>query len=200
MNRFKQVWNAPSGKIVISFVGLLLLLSSLTIGPLMTLFFGDPVTFRVYDMSADLDQRVLTADPGLLGISRIDESLLTGELRAAYDAGDNFYALLNQSTVYAILDDGDIATIQAVTLETPPEGSVYLEVENMYAHYDFERSEAYQEETGEWREFYDGVHIQMFDLIAAIESRVPDLREMLLNDSFDVTMRIWNGRYIIVNP
>lgn len=202
MDRIKQVWNSQLGKILISFTGLLLLFSSLTIVPLITLTFGDPVTLRVYDMNDDPDRGGIYpyAQPGLLGISRIDESLLTGELKEAYDAGENFYPILESSTVYAILDSGDIATIKEVTLETPPEGAIYLNVENMYPNYDFERSEAYQEETGEWREFYDGVNIQMFDLITAIESRDPDIRETLVWDPVDVHLRIWNGRYVIVNP
>lgn len=202
MNRIKQIWNSQRGKILISFTGLLLLFSSLTIVPLITLTFGDLVTLRVYDMNDDPDRDGMypNAAPGLLGISRIDESVLTGELRDVYDAGENFYPILETSTVYAILDSGDIATINEVTLETPPEGAIYLEVDSMFAHYDFKRSEAYQEETGEWREFYDGVSIQMFDLITAIESRDPDIRETLLSGPVDVHLRIWNGRYVIVNP
>ena len=180
----------------------MLLLGSLTIVPILTYWAGEPVTLRIYDASENLRESDINpyVEPGLLGITKVDESSLTGDLKATYDAGENFYSILDTSTVYAILDVNGIATIQELTLETPPDGAVYLEIETMYGTFDLERSEAYRDETGEWREFYDGVTIQMFDLIAAIESRYPDLRETLQDETLDVNLRIWNGRYVIVNP
>lgn len=202
MATMKKIWQSELGKILISFTGLLLLLGSLTIIPIVTYWAGDPVTIRVYDAQEALNDGGVYryVEPSLLGITKVDETLLKGDLKTAYDAGENFYPILDTSTVYAILDVNGIATIQEITLDTPPDGAVYLEIENMYGTYDFERSEAYRDETGEWREFYDGVTIQMFDLIAAIESRYPDLRETLQDEALDVNLRIWNGRYVIVNP
>ncbi len=202
MATMKKIWQSELGKILISFIGLLLLLGSLTIVPILTYWAGEPVTVRIYDASENLRESDINpyVEPGLLGITEVDGTLLTGDLKATYDAGENFYSILDTSTVYAILDVNGIATIQELTLETPPDGAVYLEIETMYGTFDLERSEAYRDETGEWREFYDGVTIQMFDLIAAIESRYPDLRETLQDETLDVNLRIWNGRYVIVNP
>lgn len=202
MATMKKIWQSELGKILISFTGLLLLLGSLTIIPIVTYWAGDPVTIRVYDAQEALNEGGVYryVEPSLLGITMVDETLLKGDLKTAYDAGENFYPILDTSTVYAILDVNGIATIQEITLDPPPDGAVYLEIESMYGTYDFERSEAYRDETGEWREFYDGVTIQMFDLIAAIESRYPDLRETLQDEALDVNLRIWNGRYVIVNP
>lgn len=202
MATMKKIWQSELGKILISFTGLLLLLGSLTIIPIVTYWAGDPVTIRVYDAQEALNEGGVYryVEPSLFGITKVDETLLKGDLKTAYDAGENFYPILDTSTVYAILDVNGIATIQEITLDPPPDGAVYLEIENMYGTYDFERSEAYRDETGEWREFYDGVTIQMFDLISAIESRYPDLRETLQDEALDVNLRIWNGRYVIVNP
>lgn len=202
MTRIKAIWNSELGKILISFTGLLLLLSSLTIVPLITYTTGDSVTIRLYDVSDEPLRGGVEpyVQPGILGTSQVDESVLQGALKDAYDNGENFYSILRDTPAYATLDIDGIASIQAVSLETPPAGAVYLEIDDIYPTFDIERSEAFQEETGEWREFYDGVEIRMSDMISAIESRTPDLRERLLTGPLDVELRIWNGYYVIVNP
>lgn len=202
MKRLNKMWKSRLGKILISFFGLLVLLASLTVVPIVTYVSGEPLTLRVYNSQDDplRDPLTVSVNPAILGVSYTDETVLSGELLDIYTATENFYEFLDNNTVYATFTDDSVATIDALTTVRPSADVPYLEVIDIYPQYDYERSEAYQEETGEWKEFYQGINIRFDGLMNAIESRVPDLRTVLETDTVDVDVRVWRGRFVIVNP
>ena len=202
MHRLKTIWQSDLGKILISFFGLLLLLATLTIAPLITYFNGQEVTLRVANM-ADAPMRepdFQYVDPGFVGLSFVDASVLDDTLRQAYDAGESFFTVTNDREIYAILDDASVATIERVTLERPENNVPYLIVSDLYGRFDQERADAYYEDTGEWRTFYDGVNVRFNFLLNALENRLPDLDERLREGPISIRVRIWRGNFVIVEP
>ena len=202
MKPIKTIWHSALGKILISFFGLLLLLSTLTIIPLITYFSGHEVTIRVANVAEDSlrDPQFNYVQPGLVGLTDVDESLLDAPLTDVYGDGDSFFSVLNQQTVYALLDDAQIATVTRVTVERPENDVPYLIVDDIYGRYDMERTEDYYDETGEWRQFYDGVELNFSNLLNAIRNRVPDLNDQLSDGPVEITVRVWRGRFVIVTP
>jgi len=113
MHKLKTMWQSDLGKILISFFGLLLLLSTLTIVPLITYFNGQEVTLRVANLADDpmREPDFSYVDPGFVGLSFVDASVLDDTLMEAYESGEAFFTVANDRDIYAILDDASVATI-----------------------------------------------------------------------------------------
>ncbi len=202
MHKLKTMWQSDLGKILISFFGLLLLLSTLTIVPLITYFNGQEVTLRVANLADDpmREPDFSYVDPGFVGLSFVDASVLDDTLMEAYESGEAFFTVANDRDIYAILDDASVATISRVTLTRPENDVPYLIVSDLYGRYDPERAEAYHEATGEWRTFYDGVNVRFNFLLNALENRLPDLNDRLIEGPMTIRVRLWRGNFVIVDP
>jgi len=202
MHKLKTMWQSDLGKILISFFGLLLLLSTLTIVPLITYFNGQEVTLRVANLADDpmREPDFSYVDPGFVGLSFVDASVLDDTLMEAYESGEAFFTVANDRDIYAILDDASVATISRVTLTRPENDVPYLIVSDLYGRYDPERAEAYHEATGEWRTFYDGVNVRFGFLLNALENRLPDLDDRLREGPMTIRVRLWRGNFVIVDP
>jgi len=202
MHKLKTMWQSDLGKILISFFGLLLLLSTLTIVPLITYFNGQEVTLRVANLADDpmREPDFSYVDPGFVGLSFVDASVLDDTLIEAYESGEAFFTVANDRDIYAILDDASVATISRVTLTRPENDVPYLIVSDLYGRYDPERAEAYHEATGEWRTFYDGVNVRFNFLLNALENRLPDLNDRLIEGPMTIRVRLWRGNFVIVDP
>ena len=202
MHKLKTMWQSDLGKILISFFGLLLLLSTLTIVPLITYFNGQEVTLRVANLADDpmREPDFSYVDPGFVGLSFVDASVLDDTLMEAYESGEAFFTVANDRDIYAILDDASVATISRVTLTRPENDVPYLIVSDLYGRYDSERAEAYHEATGEWRTFYDGVNVRFNFLLNALENRLPDLNDRLIEGPMTIRVRLWRGNFVIVDP
>jgi hypothetical protein len=203
MKNLKTLWASPLAKVVISFVGLFVLLFSLTVVPLMTYFLGDDVPITLYNAYREADQfnDFEYVEVGIQDLTKVPIELLSLDLRNEYESDiDKFYRRLNEGTFYAVIEvTNNTSRVTQVVEEEPDEG-LYLEIDYLFLAIDPVRTDEKFEETGNYEPIYDGIQITYKNLISVLDSNVPNMYDRLKTETIVVTLRIYRGQYIIINP
>jgi hypothetical protein len=200
MKSLKSLWASPLAKVVISFVGLFVLLFSLTVVPLMTYFLGDDVPITIYNANREPERfnDFVYVEVGIQDFTWVPIEAMPEDLRDI--ESNNFYRRLNEGTFYAVIEvTNNTSRVIQVVEEEPSEG-LYLEIDYLFLSVDPVRTEEKYEETGRYEPVYDGIQITYRNLISVLDTNVPNMYDRLKTETIDVTLRIYRGRYILINP
>lgn len=200
MKSLKTLWASPLAKVVISFVGLFVLLFSLTVVPLMTYFLGDDVPITIYNAYREADRfnDINYVEVGIQDFTRVPVEAMPENLRDFNS--DDFYRRLNQGTFYAIIEvTNNTSRVIQVVEEEPSEG-LYLKIDNLFLSINRVLTDEKFEETGIYEPIYDGVQITYKNLISVLDTNVPNMYDRLKSETIEVTLRVYRGQYIIINP
>jgi hypothetical protein len=203
MKNLKTLWASPLAKVVISFVGLFVLLFSLTVVPLMTYFLGDDVPITLYNAYREADQfnDFEYVEVGIQDLTKVPIELLSLDLRNEYETDiDKFYQRLNEGTFYAVIEVTNNTSRVIQVVEEEPDEGLYLEIDFLFLAIDPVRTDEKFEETGNYEPIYDGIQITYKNLISVLDSNVPNMYDRLKTETIVVTLRIYRGQYIIINP
>lgn len=200
MKNLKTLWASPLAKVVISFVGLFVLLFSLTVVPLMTYFLGDDVPITIYNAYREADRfnDINYVEVGIQDFTRVPVEAMPENLRDFNS--DDFYRRLNQGTFYAIIEvTNNTSRVIQVVEEEPSEG-LYLKIDYLFLSINPVLTDEKFEETGIYEPIYDGVQITYKNLISVLDTNVPNMYDRLKSETIEVTLRVYRGQYIIINP
>jgi hypothetical protein len=200
MKSLKSLWASPLAKVVISFVGLFVLLFSLTVVPLMTYFLGDDVPITIYNANREPERfnDFVYVEVGIQDFTWVPIEAMPEDLRDI--ESNNFYRRLNEGTFYAVIEvTNNTSRVIQVVEEEPSEG-LYLEIDYLFLSVDPVKTEEKYEETGRYEPVYDGIQITYRNLISVLDTNVPNMYDRLKTETIDVTLRIYRGRYILINP
>ncbi len=203
MKNLKTLWASPLAKVVISFVGLFVLLFSLTVVPLMTYFLGDDVPITLYNAYREADQfnDFEYVEVGIQDLTKVPIEFLSLDLRNEYETDiDKFYQRLNEGTFYAVIEVTNNTSRVIQVVEEEPDEGLYLEIDFLFLAIDPVRTDEKFEETGNYEPIYDGIQITYKNLISVLDSNVPNMYDRLKTETIVVTLRIYRGQYIIINP
>lgn len=200
MKNLKTLWASPLAKVVISFVGLFVLLFSLTVVPLMTYFLGDDVPITIYNAYREADRfnDINYVEVGIQDFTRVPVEAMPENLRDFNS--DDFYRRLNQGTFYAIIEvTNNTSRVIQVVEEEPSEG-LYLKIDYLFLSINPVLTDEKFEETGIYEPIYDGLQITYKNLISVLDTNVPNMYDRLKSETIEVTLRVYRGQYIIINP
>lgn len=203
MKNLKTLWASPLAKVVISFVGLFVLLFSLTVVPLMTYFLGDDVPITIYNAYREADRfnDFEYVEVGIQDLTQVPIEVLSLDLRNIYETDiDEFYRRLNEGTFYAVIEVTNNTSRVIQVVEEEPDEGLYLEIDFLFLAVDPARTDEKFEETGIYEPVYDGVQITYKNLISVLDTNVPNMYDRLKSETIEVTLRVYRGQYIIINP
>lgn len=203
MKALHKLWASPVGKLSISFVGLMILLFTLTVNPLITYFLGEDVPLVIYnahraDPRFDEFQFV---EVGVRDLTFVSLDVFSDELREKYEIdADALSRRFFDETFYAIIAVNNNQAFVSEIVEEEPSDGIYLKVEFLFLSLDPVKTDENFQDTGVYIPFYDGVQIVYPNLINVLRTRVSNLEDRLQTSDVNVTLRIYRGRYVFVNP
>lgn len=203
MNALKKLWDSPMGKLSISFVGLLILLFSLTVNPLIVYFYGDDVPVVIYNAHR-ADPRFedfVFVEPGVRDLTFLSLDVFSDELKERYDIDpDSLSRRFFDDQFYAVISvENGRSFVSSIVDKEPTEG-IYLKIDYLFLSIDPVKTDEKFEETGQYVPVYDGVNVVYSNLISVLYNRIPHLNDRLQAGDVNVTLRIHRGRFIFVNP
>jgi len=203
MNRLKKVWESPIAKISVSFFGLIILLFTLTINPLITFFLGEDVPMVIYN---DYDGDMRFQDRNFVelqikDITIVSLDVFSGSLLEKYDLNENNpNSLFYDTTFYAIIEVENNRSFVSSIVDVKPSDGLYLEIDYLFFRIDPVRSEEEFDETGVYTPVYTGIQVIYPNLINVLDNRIPNLYETLETEEINITLRLYRGRYVIIEP
>ena len=203
MNRLKKVWESPIAKISVSFFGLIILLFTLTINPLITFFLGEDVPMVIYN---DYDGDMRFQDRNFVelqikDITIVSLDVFSGSLLEKYDLNENNpNSLFYDTTFYAIIEVENNRSFVSSIVDVKPSDGLYLEIDYLFFRIDPVRSEEEFDETGVYTPVYNGIQVIYPNLINVLDNRIPNLYETLETEEINITLRLYRGRYVIIEP
>ncbi len=202
MKSLKSLWHSPAGKVSISFTGLIILLFSLTVLPLLTYFMGEDVPIVIYNAwegESRLDDFEFV-EIGIRDLTFVSLDVLDEKLKAEYETDSRaFNESLWNRQFYAVLVVENGRTRMQRLVEDEPASGLYLKIDYLYLSNDPVRTDQAFEETGEYIPVYTGINVFYPNLIQVLENQVPNLRERLKEEDITITLRLHRGRYVFIN-
>jgi hypothetical protein len=203
METLKKIWHSPLGKLSISFTGLIILIFTLTVTPLIIYFSGEDVPVIIYNAHRE-DPRfedMRFVEVGIKDFTFVSLDVFSDEIRDTYDIDqDALSRRFFEGDFYAIIEvSANQAFVKEVVDKTPTDG-IYLKIDYLYLSIDPVLTDENFEETGVYTPIYDGVQIVYPNLINILFNQIPDLNDRLLSEEIPLTLRIHNGNFIIINP
>lgn len=203
MTWLKKMWQAPLGKLSISFTGLLILLFSLTINPLIIYFLGEDVPIVIYDAQRENPrfQDFSFVEVGVRDLTEVSLDVFSETFKETYgiDTESPTQRFFNETFYAEIRVENNRARVFRVVDQEPTTG-IYLKIDFLSLSFNAQKTDANFEETGEYIPVYDGVQIVYPNLIPILNTRIPQLTSRLETEDIPVTLRIYRGNYIFVNP
>jgi len=203
MNRLKKVWESPIAKISVSFFGLIILLFTLTVNPLITFFLGEDVPMLIYNGN-DGDTRfqdINYVELEIKDITNVSLDVFSGPLLEKYDLDENNpNNLFYNTTFYAIIEVENNRSFVSSIVDVEPSDGLYLEIDYLYFKIDPVRSEEEFDQTGIYTPVYTGIQVIYPNLINVLDNRIPNLYETLETEEINITLRLYRGRYVIIEP
>ena len=202
MKSLKSLWHSPAGKVGISFTGLIILLFSLTVLPLMTYFMGEDVPIVIYN-AWDKENRFDDfefVEIGIRDLTFVSLDVLDAPLRAEYEADSRAFSdtLWNRQFYAVLVVENGRTRLQRIVEDEPASG-LYLKIDYLFLSVDPERTNQSFEETGEYIPVYTGISVYYPNLTQVLETQMPDLRDRLKEEDVTVTLRLHRGRYVFIN-
>jgi len=202
MKSLKSLWHSPAGKVGISFTGLIILLFSLTVLPLMTYFMGEDVPIVIYN-AWDKENRFDDfefVEIGIRDLTFVSLDVFDAPLRAEYEADSRAFSdtLWNRQFYAVLVVENGRTRLQRIVEDEPASG-LYLKIDYLFLSVDPERTNQSFEETGEYIPVYTGISVYYPNLTQVLETQMPDLRDRLKEEDVTVTLRLHRGRYVFIN-
>jgi hypothetical protein len=202
MKSLKSLWHSPAGKVSISFTGLIILLFTLTVFPLMTYFMGEDVPIVIYN-AWDKENRFDDfefVEIGIRDLTFVSLDVFDAQLRAEYEADSRAFSdtLWNRQFYAVLVVENGRTRLQRIVEDEPASG-LYLKIDYLFLSVDPERTNPSFEETGEYIPVYTGINVYYPNLTQVLGNQVPNLRDRLKEEDITITLRLYRGRYVFVN-